>query len=682
MRRRDRATRKHITDIVWHKPKNDIDFSRSVGGHGLNFTEILCERARSQESRTDFTIKVPPFKIHMGFTGAVYEHDGQRHRKSIAVLLVTCCRNFDMLGYIQDQFLRDKKEDLKKMDPTTQQLKHIWKKMARVVAFDNLCVDERVVGMPEDYADQPGGVLGCDTLFNMFQIPLQIYGIIQKDLRERARNANPSADLSLVCPKNLRIIGLPEMEFRRGDEAFDDYVKYMLMMVDNYVNERAGLAQCIKKYYKPKEKGEDKEAAQDDDSVSYNLPCWGGWPLAYNHAGFSKFGLPPLPLYLEFAPEHRPDYYGGFDTWLASMGGPNGIPKLTNTVIRAFLVQDLSVDHATIFKTLEHFLQDHRIANPALVLQEYYGEYSDPLCGLMTAGYLRSWWSGLQKDIQTQRAQGLVLSEAISSFNRYIVSSKKHHWSSIVSGCFRSTRIVQTLSILEKLDMVQVAKGHPTKSIQAFQKTLCRCMSNERALDPYQRANEGFWKCFELLNRSYTMNSSNLEGLIEIMMSQLLWMFGPYNETWAGYFQGIQFVSGNGHFRLTTKDGTSMDVRKPNSTGMDWTVGRLTELFQSLLDIVGIVDPKQNQQAPLNCMGWTPASIPNITSAVITEGHVTSLPDPSLGLRSIVATEIRGDSLKALIHTLPRDFDGQDKISFNTSDPKQTGERKVQVLLW
>lgn len=205
-------------------------------------------------------------------------------------------------------------------------------------------------------------------------------------------------------------------------------------------------------------------------------------------------------------------------------------------------------------------------------------------------------------------------------------------------------------------------------------------MSNERLMDPYQRANEGFWKCFELLNRSYTMNNSNLEGLVEIMNSQLLWMFGPFNETWPAYFQGIQVVSGNGHFKLSTKDGTWMDVRKPNSTGMDWTIGRLTDLHQSLLDVVGIMDPKQNLQAPLNCMGWTPASIPNVTSAVITEGQVTGLPDPSLGLRSIVATEIRGDSIKALIQgAIPRDFDGTQKIHLNTCDPEKTGNRKVQV---
>jgi hypothetical protein len=81
-------------------------------------------------------------------------------------------------------------------------------------------------------------------------------------------------------------------------------------------------------------------------------------------------------------------------------------------------------------------------------------------------------------------------------------------------------------------------------------------------------------------------------------------------------------MAGNGHYWLTTKDGTYPDIRKPNSTGLDWTHGRLTELYQMLLDMYGIMDPKQNLQTPLNCMGWTPASIPLLTTATITDGQV------------------------------------------------------------
>ena len=139
-------------------------------------------------------------------------------------------------------------------------------------------------------------------------------------------------------------------------------------------------------------------------------------------------------------------------------------------------------------------------------------------------------------------------------------------------------------------------------------------------------------------------------------------------------------MAGNGHFSLTTKEGTFPDVRKPNSTGLDWTHGRLTELYQMLLDLYGIMDPKQNLQTPLNCMGWTPASIPLLTNATITDGQIESLPDPTLGLRSIIATEIRGDSVSMLIRgVFPRNSDGQEQFMINTCDPENTNKRKAQI---
>lgn len=175
------------------------------------------------------------------------------------------------------------------------------------------------------------------------------------------------------------------------------------------------------------------------------------------------------------------------------------------------------------------------------------------------------------------------------------------------------------------------------------------------------------------------MNSSNLEFMIEMMLSQLLWMFGPNNDTMVGYFQGLQQMAGNGHFSISDKNGTRPDRRKPNSTGMDWTHGRLTELFQMLLDLFGVMDPKQNLQTPLNCMGWTPASIPLLTNATITEGQIESMPDITLGLRSLVATEIRQDSLSALIRAVfPRNSDGQEQFMLNTCDPEKTNRRKFQ----
>ena len=60
--------------------------------------------------------------------------------------------------------------------------------------------------------------------------------------------------------------------------------------------------------------------------------------------------------------------------------------------------------------------------------------------------------------------------------------------------------------------------------------------------------------------------------------------------------------------------------------------------------------------------------------------QIESLPDQTLGLRSIIATEIRGDSVSMLIRgVFPRNSDGQEQFMVNTCDPDNTNKRKTQI---
>ena len=200
-------------------------------------------------------------------------------------------------------------------------------------------------------------------------------------------------------------------------------------------------------------------------------------------------------------------------------------------------VQDLAAEQETIWRTWDHFLRDKRPANPSLVLREYYGDKADPLGSLMTSGYLRSWWLGVQKDIASQRERGLSVVDAAASLKRYLLSSIYHHVSSIHCGSYRSPRIVQAYTVIERSEYRATCMSDDPASIRSFTRALNEHLSRDRAFDPYVRANEAFWRCFEVLNEDYLMNSSNLEFMIEVMVSQLQWMFGPNNETVVAYFQ-------------------------------------------------------------------------------------------------------------------------------------------------
>ena len=96
--------------------------------------------------------------------------------------------------------------------------------------------------------------------------------------------------------------------------------------------------QAIRKYYKPKEKG---EAAPDEEALvsTFDFPFPGAWPLEDTDGVYTKFGMPPLAIWLDWKPEFTPDEDSNFDNWLADMGGANGIPELVKTCLRSFLVQ-------------------------------------------------------------------------------------------------------------------------------------------------------------------------------------------------------------------------------------------------------------------------------------------------------------------------------------------------------
>lgn len=198
--RRKRGEKNKFADLIWHKPSDPEprDHARAPPGE-LDLNEMMCERGRNNVRTGNSAVRIAPFRMRLGFTGALYRHGGVEHRKLVAVLVVTWARNWDMLGYIQESFLRDppKGVNYRQKMQEAKQMNFIWKSMARFVAFKNLGLDETRVGMPEDYAEQPGGKLGSDSLFNLFQIPFQVYGIVKQEILERERRTDAKLTLQV-----------------------------------------------------------------------------------------------------------------------------------------------------------------------------------------------------------------------------------------------------------------------------------------------------------------------------------------------------------------------------------------------------------------------------------------------------------------------------------------------------
>lgn len=142
--------------------------------------------------------------------------------------------------------------------------------------------------------------------------------------------------------------------------------------------------------------------------------------------------------------------------------------------------------------------------------------------------------------------------------------------------------------------------------------------------------------------------------------------------------QGLQIVAGYGHFRVNNKDIVVIDVRKPNSSGADFSVSQANRLFTMVGNYVDI--PRTlNMQTFLNMNRWTPVSLENQATYEIVNQAVVRRPAPEAEQRPTVATELRGDNMCTIIKNVyPRHSD-QPTVMLNTVDVNKTNQRSMSV---
>jgi hypothetical protein len=162
---------KVISKLLWNRVQR-VSGTKIVQDHTeINMNAIMRERYAYQDG--NIVSEIPPLKIRLGFTGVNYMANGVSEKKVFAVMYVTFAKNFDALDYIKEVFLKEptaqESNYSRKMSQYNEMLL-IWKRLIRFVAYDNLGLDETLVGKPEDYVDDAGGVLGVDSLLNMFQV--------------------------------------------------------------------------------------------------------------------------------------------------------------------------------------------------------------------------------------------------------------------------------------------------------------------------------------------------------------------------------------------------------------------------------------------------------------------------------------------------------------------------------
>jgi hypothetical protein len=491
----------------------------------ITTNEVL--EARAYEHPEEIKEPVHPLSIHMGFTGAVFKDtEGREKREVFAVLMVTPADGFALIPYILEKFLQKPKMGSQKYEQQMElylESSSFFKEIMRYECFCNLAADENKVGLPEEYWMEPGGKLGTSTVLSPFQIPLKIFNII--------KNEHPETDMS-----SIRIIGCPEMTFKRTDESTMEWLAYMHKSINTDAQRQTNLLNGINKY----------DSCKDKNSFPDLALSTGGWPVEVGSENDVRvFGLPPLPLMHKFDSNGA---RGNFSVFIASIGDADlALPDLTRAILTAFLVHSSDVNTRP---EIDHLLKDKRKANPLLVLRTYYGPDADPFSSLVLANRQRMWSEALRTDIQVfiffsqthdehlnndgyqvRRSKGSSVQEVLRISKDYLASVVKNLESMVECQVFRSATVIQMKAICDLMSFEEVCTESPASIRETLQEKSKR-VSKKRRYDSMYKAWNCFMKVWEDMNHFFSLNSGNLLGALEVMLAQLMFKFADTNETW------------------------------------------------------------------------------------------------------------------------------------------------------
>jgi hypothetical protein len=251
----------------------------------------------------------------------------------------------------------------------------------------------------------------------------------------------------------------------------------------------------------------------------------GGWPLEFDSTfRIIKFGLPPFPLLHDFVYDSQ---VSSFQVWLSNIGGPDGLPELTQALLRAFQSKSSKVE---VYPNIKHFITAWLPFTPIRWNETYSGE-ADLLRGLVVDGRLMQSQVALQKDMKERRANGATVTDMVETWINYVQSSVHTLKSMLRNGVFCSKTLLDSLNILEQIDW-PAACTEGDDSILATLKEFSAQTPGLRKHDAFAVSLKAFWRVWEYVNSFYYMNSPNMVFAIELMVSQLMYRFGDSNESW------------------------------------------------------------------------------------------------------------------------------------------------------
>ena len=295
---------------------------------------------------------------------------------------------------------------------------------------------------------------------------------------------------------------------------------------------------------------------------------------------------------------------------------------------------------------------------------------SDPFSALIIANRHRSWFDAVFSDIELRRSKGASVQEAVTVILDYLKCTIQTLDSMVESQVFRSNTVLQMQMIHKHLDFKSVCTTDKD-SIRVLMQARRTRDPRLRGYDPLYGAWSLFVKLWEDMNEFFFLNAGNLVCAIEVLLAQFMFKFAPNtNKTWTFFYVTVLVMSGNGHFMTHTPEGPVPDRKKPNTTGMDFTLARLGDIWNALYDKL-LVQKKDRYHLYMNCMRFTPTVWENMVCASAVAGRIVTVPPPDSNFQVMSITEMREDTLKSVIQWGPnRNDDTGVTISLNSAENK------------
>ena len=275
---------------------------------------------------------------------------------------------------------------------------------------------------------------------------------------------------------------------------------------------------------------------------------------------------------------------------------------------------------------------------------------ADPFGALVIVNRNRAWYDAVTMDIRVRRGRGVTIPVVVTVLEDYMRSTIRNLRSMITCKVFRSNTVSQMLQIHDQTDWREVCVTGE-HSIRNVLRAKTGRASVKWRFSPILRTWNMFMRLWEDMNRFFFLNSGNLVCALEVLLSQLMFKFAHTNETWTFFYVTVLVMAGNGHFSTHTPDGPVPDRKKPNTTGMDFTLARLCDIWDALYERYMIPKKDRHHQFQ-NCMRFTPTSWENLVCATVVGGRLVTVPPSDSNFQIMSITENR-DAVKPLIQMGP-----------------------------